>query len=117
MSAAARVARAAAWAAVRDHDADAMLAVASNLSADAESLAIIVHSWDQVGQLPVAVALAVLGHPRCPGGLADRLARHPDPVVRMGCIAHGGCGATGIACLLADRSPDVRAAAEAAWPG
>lgn len=117
VSAATRAARTAAWAAVCNRDPAAMLAVAADPAADVEALAILVPPWDQLAGMPVVVALAVLSHPRCPGGLADRLARHPDVTVRIACFKHSGCGAMGRAVLLADPDPNVRAAARAVLGG
>lgn len=111
ISTAVRVVRAAAWAAVRDGDVQALLRVATDPAADVEALATICPPMNELGRLPAAVALAILEHPRCPGGLADRLSRHPDVPVRLAVVRHGGCGAMAQASLLCDIDPAVRAAA------
>ncbi|WP_378101760.1 hypothetical protein [Cellulomonas sp. T2.31MG-18] len=110
-SAVGRLVRAAAWAAVRNDDAEAMLRVATDPSADVEALATICPPMNELGRLPATVALAILEHPRCPGGLADRLSRHPDVVVRLAVVRHRGCGAMAQASLLGDIDPTVSAAA------
>ena len=110
-SAATRAVRAAAWAATKAGDAEALLRVATDPTADDEALAIICPPMNELGRLPMGVALAILEHPQCPGGLADRLSRHPDVVVRLAVIRHGGCGAMAQASLLGDADHAVRAAA------
>ena len=110
-SAATRAVRAAAWAAAKDGGAEALLRVATDPAADDEALAIICPPMNELGRLPADVALAILVHPQCAGGLADRLSRHPDVLVRLAVIRHGGCGAMAQASLLGDADHAVRAAA------
>lgn len=110
-SAATRAVRAAAWVAAKDGDAEALLRVATDPAADDEALAIICPPMNELGRLPADVALAILEHPQCPGGLADRLSRHADVVVRLAVIRHGGCGAMAQASLLGDADHAVRVAA------
>ena len=88
-----------------------MLRVATDPAADVEALATICPPMNELGRLPEAVALAILEHPRCPVGLADRLSRHPDVPVRLAVVRHDGCGAMAQASLLGDIDPSVRAAA------
>lgn len=109
----ARSGTAAAWAARRAGTTAALLEVASDPHTSTEALCVLVPPHDQLGSLPTVVALAVLAHPRCPGGLADRLSRHPDPVVRLAVVHHPGIGAMAEAVLLADPDPAVRATATA----
>ncbi|OZB88656.1 MAG: hypothetical protein B7X41_07055 [Microbacterium sp. 14-71-5] len=104
-----------AWTAARDRDVDAMLRVARSPSADGETLMVLCPPVGELDQLPVGVALAIVEHSQCPGGLADRLARHPSAAVRLAVIRRGRCGAMAEAILLADPDGSVRAAAQRAF--
>ncbi|OJV78683.1 MAG: hypothetical protein BGO37_12635 [Cellulomonas sp. 73-92] len=92
-----------------------MLRVARSPSADGEALMVLCPPVGELDRLPVGVALAIVEHSQCPGGLADRLSRHPSAAVRLAVIRRGRCGAMAEAILLADPDGSVRAAAQRAF--